>query len=297
MKPGESSKKYDIYSRAKNSTPANKNVDGLKNAKHIQRAGQPLERLKLAKRIGKLSKSVGARVYFMAVFVFMVIVFVWIGFNWVKSDANLKSVEEILKNDLLKNPVKSVPLSNSQNTNASQNQTAQTSQTAQNVAQTSTSQSDSAVKTDDANTNVGATTPENNNTKKFESAALKVSFDYPAGMTVSEGYRLLTLLNSGTSNAFWKIRFYENKNKKELKSWYLSHFEIKNESDCTFADATIKAGTYESKLVKVASETVKCDGEGSYAINTDKSRIIRIETGKEMEENINKILTSFKFID
>ena len=75
----------------------------------------------------------------------------------------------------------------------------------------------------------------------------------------------------------------------------MDHFNIDDITKCSFTDGIIKVGAYTSNLVKPSSDSNKCDGDGNYAINTDKSKVVKIELGKETAENVNKILASFKF--
>lgn len=221
------------------------------------------------------------------VFVLLVIIFIVFWANLEKQNSNSKSVEENLKAELLKNPVQSFSSSSSQST--------QNSQVTNNAVQTNTSQSEIAnsdLNVNSENSDIGNTTPADNGTKKFESSTLNASFDYPKDAVVSEGANLITIAKNSIS---WKIKFYDNKNKKDFQTWYADHFNIKTATDCSFTDATIKIGSYTSNLVKASSDSVKCDGDGNYAINTDKSKVVKIETGKETADNINKILASFKF--
>lgn len=234
--------------------------------------------------------------YLLTVFIFLIIVFIWIGISWVKSDSSGKTVEESLKNQLIKDPIKTTNLANTQTSSSSQNQTtAQARQAVQNqsnIASNASSSTDTEAENSSASENEEDT--EDDDTKKFESTVLKISFDYPNDVTVNEGSNLVTLTQNDKS---WKIRFYDNKNKKEFEAWYKSHFDIETETDCSFADPTVKVGSYTSKLVKAASDDVECDGDGNYAINSDKSRVVKVEIGKESVENVNKILESFKFTE
>lgn len=234
--------------------------------------------------------------YFVIAFILLVVVFSYIGVHWVKNEDNTKTVEEKLNAELMKNPVNYLPLSNSQSSAASQNQSAQAAQSTQNqtnAAMPSTSSKETDTKIDSSDEE-NSETLEGSDTKKFESANLKASFNYPEDVTVSESGNLIIITKIGIS---WKIRFYENKNKKDFQDWHMSHFDVKAESDCSFNEGTVKFGTYTSKSVKVGSDSAECNGEGNYAINEDNSRIARADLGKETVENANKILSSFKFIE
>jgi hypothetical protein len=248
---------------------------------------------KPAVNIGKLKKD--HSLYFVLAFILCIVVFVFLGWRWVRKDNDTKTVEDNLKAELLKNPVKTTlpSASNQTASNQAAAQSAASSQMAQNSSASELPESTTAT-TEPQNSIDNKTTPESSSTKKFESTKLKVSFDYPEEISVSESDKLITITKPGIS---WKIKFYDNNNKKEFQSWYESHFDIKTIANCTFTDATIKVGSYDSKLVKPASDSVKCDGDGNYATSTDKSKVVKIEAGKETTENVNKILTSFKFTE
>lgn len=226
------------------------------------------------------------------IFIFCIVIFAWIITSWVRKDANSYSVEDKLKDELLKNPLKTNNLS--QNSAQSQASASTASQTSQNKAPVQNLQ-----ETESANSSISQEESPDADTKtedinKFESTDLKASFEYPKDVTVSESDNFITV---SKGDASWKMRFYDNKNKKEFNEWYLDHYEIKNSANCTFTDAIIKVGSHESKLVKSSSESNRCDGNGNFAISSNKSRIIKIEIGKETAENVNKILTSFKFLE
>jgi len=233
------------------------------------------------------------------VLAFVVCIFIFSGWRWVMKDNDTKTVENNLKAELLKNPVKTnIPSASDQTAAQSASQASASSQMAQNPSMDATQpgQNPDAAMPETQPENITANTAptESAENKKFESTKLKISFDYPKEVTVAESDKLITLTKPDIS---WKIRFYDNKNKKEFQSWYTSHFDIKTEADCIFSDGTVKVGSYTSKLVKASSDSVKCDGDGNYAINTDKSTVVKVELGKETAENANKILTSFKFIE
>lgn len=233
------------------------------------------------------------RSYLAITFVFLIAVFVLLGIFWVKSNESGETVEKNLKDQLMKDPVKSTGLANTQTSNSAQSQAnSQTRQTVQSQSGVS-EEASVAADTEDSSADETEETQEDD-TQKFESSVLKVSFDYPIDALVSEGENLITLTQDGKS---WKIRFYDNKNKKEFETWYKSHFDIETESDCSFTDPTVKVGSYTSKLVEAGSGDVECDGAGNYAMSSDKSRVVRVDLGKETAENANKILESFKFVD
>jgi len=235
--------------------------------------------------------------YLVLVFVVSIVIFVFVLIKWVMSDSDAAEVKKNLEAELIKNPVNSKAIT--ENKAAASKSQAQSSQTVQSPPVQA--QTDAASKTETENESESAdesdTTDEmekDEGTNKFESAELKINFDYPDSASISEGNKLITVTQDKVS---WKIRFYDNKSKKDFSAWYISHFDIETESDCVFTDASIKVGSYDSKLAKPASDDVECEGEGNYAINSDKSRVVRIEIGKETKENVNKILESFKFIE
>lgn len=235
--------------------------------------------------------------YFVLAFVTCIVIFVFLGWRWAMKDNSTKTLEDNFKAELLRNPVKiAIP--------SASNQESQSTQSSASSQMMQGSASNEAQLNQDPATNLAGTQPQNippdtaetesTETKKFESTALKVNFDYPQDVSVSESGKIITITKADIS---WRIRFYDNKDKKDFQSWYTEHFDIKDVTKCTFTDATIKVGLYESKLVKPATGKDKCDGDGNYATSTDKSKVVKVELGKEMAENANKILTSFKFVE
>jgi hypothetical protein len=247
-------------------------------------------------KAGESKKDYSA--YIVAAFALMIVIFVWTGWNWVKKDSNQKSVEDNLKEELFKNPVKTnIPTGQTSSQTASQNtatnQAAMNSTVASDQGGSEQSQSEN-ITSDSIDSDSSKPAEEKSETSKFESTKLKVSFDMPKEASVSESTNLITITNN---NVPWSIKFYDNSKKKDFQAWYTDHFNIKDVAKCSFSDGTIKVGTYESKLVKPAAEAGKCNGDGNYATNGDKSKIVKVELGKETVENVNKILTSFKFTE
>lgn len=145
--------------------------------------------------------------------------------------------------------------------------------------------------TDTANSGVDSTAPD---TKTFTSDTLKISFDYPGDLNISKGINSLTITNGKIS---WKMKFYDDKKKEDIQTWFKDHYNTSNNPSCTFTDSVIKFDSLVSKLVKADSDTSKCDDGGSFAASSDNSRVVKVEQGKETTDNINKVLTSFKFLD
>jgi hypothetical protein len=236
--------------------------------------------------------------YIVAVFALMIAVFVWMGWNWVKKDSDPKSVEESLKEELTKNPIKTnIPTGQTSPQNT--NQSAAANQASLDASSSSAENSSELtqlenVKSDSSNSDSSQPTEEKSKTTKFESTKLKVSLDLPKETTASERTNLITVTSNSVS---WSIKFYDNSKKKDFQVWYADHFNIKDVAKCSFSDGIIKVGTYESKQVKPVTNTDKCDGDGNYASNSEKSKVVKVEIGKETAENVNKILTSFKFTE
>jgi len=231
---------------------------------------------------------------YLVAFIVCILIFVWVLTGWVKKNADSYSVEDELKNKLSKNPVKTNVLSQNSAQNQANvsgiSQADQSESSPENPSETE-NVDNSSIEEDGQETE---TEKEDEEKNKFESSNLKISFEYPKDIAVEEEPSFVTLTKENTS---WKIRLYENKNKKDFNSWYLNHFDIKDSTKCTFTDATVKVGSYESKLVKPSSDSNKCKGDGNFAMSSDKARIIKIELGNEVTENVNKILTSFKFVE
>lgn len=150
--------------------------------------------------------------------------------------------------------------------------------------------------TNTASSDAGSTAPDR---KTYTSDALKISFDYANDLKFVEGTNLLTITGG---EAGWKIRFFDDSKKQDIQAWFNGHYNIKDDPNCAFNDGTIKVGTYTSKSVVVGSSSnagssPKCDDAGNYAVSSDSSRIVKVEKNKETTDNINKMLTNFKFLN
>lgn len=134
--------------------------------------------------------------------------------------------------------------------------------------------------------------PEEGNKNTFKNN--EVSFKYPEGYKVEDnGGQIIATKNE----AMWRMKVYDNKDKKEIKAWFDGYFSGKDIVDCSEGDpATLKIGGLATKQMKPSAEGKKCEGEGFYALNSDKTKVVRIRLDKADETEANKILSSFKFI-
>jgi hypothetical protein len=217
------------------------------------------------------------------IFIVIMLFFIWMWYSFFKNN------EPDFKKDFEKNflPTNSVASSSAQTNSA----TSQTPKTTPQVASASPSQNNQSPQLPDSKLETEEKKEEN---KKFESKNLGFSLEYPEGVVVAEAGDTVTVTKDSLS---WKIKIYDNKNKKDFQAWYTDHFNIKDAVKCSFIEGTVKVGSYESKQVKAANENDKCEGDGNFAINADKSKVVKVELGKETTENVNKILTNFKFND
>jgi len=119
------------------------------------------------------------------------------------------------------------------------------------------------------------------------------SVSLPEGASASESLDVITISQNGKT---WKIKFFSNNNKKSLSDWLIGKYDGAENNGCMVESSTIKIASYETKLLKSGSSSKKCEAGGSYAISSDSARIIKIEKNQETEDNINAILSSFKFL-
>lgn len=121
----------------------------------------------------------------------------------------------------------------------------------------------------------------------------EISFDYPEGYKVEDnGGQVIATKN----DTMWRMKVYDNKDKKEIKAWFDGYFSGKDISDCLESDpATLMIGGLATKQMKPSAEGKKCEGEGFYALNSDKTKVVRIRLDKADETEANKILGTFKF--
>ncbi|HLN18728.1 MAG TPA: hypothetical protein VK255_00995, partial [Patescibacteria group bacterium] len=148
----------------------------------------------------------------------------------------------------------------------------------------------------DDNLGIGATNQEKieevADKKNFENS--EISFGYPSEYKIEENNGQVTVIKE---EAMWRMKIYDNKNKKELTQWFSAIFSGKENADCVWSDPlTLKIGDLATKLAKASTASGKCDGTGYFAMNTDKTKIIRIRLDKADETEANEILASFKFI-
>jgi hypothetical protein len=236
---------------------------------------------KIAKGLKEVFIAKGL-IYFL-IFVAIMVFFIWMWSGFFKD--NEPDFKKDFEKDFL--PNNSVANTSSQSNSAA----LQASKTTQQVTNPTSSQNSQASQLTENNLKTEEKKEEN---KIFESKNLGFSLEYPEGVAITESGDIVTISKDSIS---WKIKSYNNKNKKDFQAWYTDHFNIKDSAKCLFVDGSVKVGIYGSKQVKPSSADNKCEGDGDYATNPDKSRVVKVELGKETEENVNKILINFKFID
>jgi len=232
---------------------------------------------------------------------------VFIGFVEFK-DRNSGSVEDLLakgadnSNSSLAGNSSSAANSSAASNSASAAQAAQ-AQAAQAQSPMVTSDTTSTAGTapqdpsaDTTSLNTDSTVPDTNSTTKtFSEDKMGISFDYPAEYSVSEKNSQITATKDGMK---WEMKVYDNKDKKEIQDWFNGHYPTKDNAGCVLGDpTTLKLGSYTTKTLKASSTDVNCDDGGFFALNTDKSKVARVVLDKGTEDDANKILSTFKFVD
>jgi hypothetical protein len=129
--------------------------------------------------------------------------------------------------------------------------------------------------------------------QEYTNNNLGISFNYPEEYKIEEknGNQVV----ASKSGVLWKMKVYDNKNKKEIKEWFDDYFPVKNNAGCALGDPTLKLGTYTTKSLKVLLTDGKCEDGGFFALNSDKTRIAKVILEKGTEDDANKILSTFKF--
>jgi hypothetical protein len=147
-------------------------------------------------------------------------------------------------------------------------------------------------------TSPDATSDSEDNTKKtYKNGQGEISFDYTGEYKIEENNGQIMVMKNENNDTLWRMKIYDNKDKKEIQGWFDSYFSGKDNTDCSLGDpATLKIGTLTTKLMKVGATDGKCDGVGYYALSSDKSKVARVRLDKADETEANKILSSFKFI-
>jgi hypothetical protein len=148
-----------------------------------------------------------------------------------------------------------------------------------------------APKTDSSENSADSANADQNS---YKNETLGISFNYPKDCAVA--LESSNILNISKGDVYWKIRFYEDKNKEDIQNWFGNNFDKNKNAGCAFLDPVIKVGTYDGKLVQVGTAGGKCLNDGNFAVNSDKTKVVKINAYKETQDNINKILTSFKFL-
>lgn len=137
------------------------------------------------------------------------------------------------------------------------------------------------------------TEPEKETDQVYKSAEDNYEFKYSKDVSISQSGDYLVV---SKENKPWKIKVYNNKNKKELQDWFDGNFSEKERQNCTFSGSDVRIGNYETKYVNPNPGDTACAEDGYYALNSDKTKVVRVKVGKETVENVNKILETFKFL-
>lgn len=235
-------------------------------------------------RSTKKIRSVFSITLFLMIIVFAAVI------GWYEFKDNDNSLEKLLSKNAPADKSDSLEAKTSANSsNAAASAKAAQAQAAQSAQQ------DQAASTNTESTNTGITSPqeasESEDKKEFKNA--EVSFNYPAEYKIEEGNEQIVATKTDT---MWRIKIYDNKDKKEIKEWVDSYFSGKDVSDCSESDSTtLKIGILATKIMKDGDASGKCEGAGYYALNSDKTKVARVRLDKADETEANKILSSFKF--
>jgi hypothetical protein len=147
--------------------------------------------------------------------------------------------------------------------------------------------------------NTGVTSPEetteSSEKKTYKNDSNGITFDYSSEYAAEENNGQIVV--SKGDDTMWRMKIYNNEDKKEIKEWFDSYFTGKNNADCVMSDpTTLKIGTLVTKTMKANTDAGKCDGAGFFALNSTKSKVVRVRLDKADETEANKILSTFKFI-
>lgn len=128
----------------------------------------------------------------------------------------------------------------------------------------------------------------------FRDDKLGISLSNPEDYKIIKNNNQITVSKSGI---LWKLKIYDNKDKKELKPWFDAYYSSSDNTDCQVSDSnTLKIGTLTTKLIKASSDDGNCDDAGYYALSNDSLKAVRIILEKGTEEDANKISSTFKFL-
>ncbi|MFA6048210.1 MAG: hypothetical protein WCV59_04730 [Parcubacteria group bacterium] len=229
-------------------------------------------------------------VFSIALFI-MIVVFVAV-IGWYEFKNNDNGLEKLLSKNAT--PADKSAGTTAANT-AAQAKAAATAQTQSSAA----AQQNQTLPTDSENLNTSATSSDttsdnaNGEKKTYKSDTEGISFDYPAEYKIEENNGQIVATKT---DAMWRMKIYDNKDKQEIKEWVDSYFSGKDVSDCNESDSTtLKIGALATKIMKDGEASGKCEGAGYYALNSDKSKIARVRLDKADETEANKILSTFKF--
>jgi hypothetical protein len=235
-------------------------------------------------------------ILFATLLVVLIGIFSVVFFLWFRSDfKNSPTIESQLKKELAKDG-SAVPLSAQSTAKGTQGAT-QPQASSQTQSAMSSSSEEMPIATaedgsgDDPVETVSDETDEKDK-KTYSNSDLGVSFDYSDDLKISEGTNSLTVKNGDVS---WKLKFFKNDKMEDIETWYKGHYDAKDNPSCVFETALVKAGSYETKLAKAGLEGEKCEDSGNYALSPDKTKVVKVDPGKESVENINKVLANFKF--
>lgn len=157
-------------------------------------------------------------------------------------------------------------------------------QTAPSVPQDSTSEEKADTKTDEEDK------------KTYENKDMGVSFQYPSEYNISQNGSQLVAEKEGKIQ--WRLKVYENKNKKDIKGWFDGYFDDDNNADCVLSESgTLKFGSLTTKILKADLTDKKCDDGGYFSLNDKETKVVRITLGKASETEANKILSTAKFLE
>lgn len=105
----------------------------------------------------------------------------------------------------------------------------------------------------------------------YENESFGVSFYLPE---LTEVRTWINTINWGDSGS--QLLVYGNTDRMEFNQWFFSFFPENNNKDCIMGDSDKKIGNYAVIKVTKESPQVQCADHGYYAMNHDRSRVIRV---------------------
>lgn len=123
-------------------------------------------------------------------------------------------------------------------------------------------------------------------------------FKYPKGTFIKESENVIKII-SNVSNGVgyeWKIEIFKNINlNNDLKKWFNSNFDKSENKDCEFIESNIVIKNADTLLISTGSMENACENGGYYTMNPGSSLVIKWNFGQDGGNDVNIILSTFKF--